>query len=306
MLRIQLTLGRARMRRIAAIIAAASVLALGACSTLPAGLDGNLTNTWSSMPAPTASLPIVGDCYNSTNPDMQENTPLPCASVHEIEVVSVGEFTGSDATATEPPASGSSAIQAAYATCDSNATSYLGGDFHGGLLGLDAVTPDRDAWQGGARWYGCEAYEIEGISNSNPVDVNVSLKGVLNHAEPLKLSCVTWTNTEGYLDDFLAASCAKPHTGEYVGVYDAPPLPFPSEKTFDAIAGDGCSGVLARFLGLPSDSSYSPTIGEAWLYIDSDDWDQGDHEIRCFANAYTHDRKFIGSVKGIGHRAAKG
>ena len=53
-------------------------------------------------------------------------------------------------------------------------------------------------------------------------------------------------------------------------------------------------------------SSGSNTVGWAYSYTDEDAWANGDHYIRCYAAAFTHDKKFIGSVKGIGTRTAKG
>jgi hypothetical protein len=293
------------MRRIAVVIAATSVLALAACATLPAGLDGNLTNNWSPMPTPTAAPLVAGDCYNGLSSDTQQDIPVSCTSSHEVQLIAVGTFTGTDAAATTAPASGSTAIRDAYRDCDTAAAAYLGADFNDGLLQLSVVVPDQPAWSGKARWYACDLAEIDTLSDYVDIPSERSFKGALRHAGPLKLSCETWTNHKTYIeDDFTSASCAKPHTGEFAGVFDASSALDPESKTFPNVAEDACEGVVDKFLG-PGGAD-NLTVGWTWADVDEDNWSDGDHYIRCFAVAYTHDDRFIGSVKGIGRRTAKG
>ena len=69
------------MRRFVAVavIAVISALTLSACS-LPAGIDGNLVNKWSPPPAPTGTMPVVGDCYDDDGTNMLDNRPVSCTS----------------------------------------------------------------------------------------------------------------------------------------------------------------------------------------------------------------------------------
>jgi hypothetical protein len=307
MLRIQSTLGRVLMRRLAAAIAVTSVLALAACSTLPAGVDGDLTNGWSSMPAATGTLPTLGGCYDGTDQDMMESVPFPCSTPHSEQVVKIGTFTGDDAGLAKSPAAGSTAIRDAFAECGPAANAYLGGDFHGGLVAVSVLVPDQKAWGGGARWFACEVDRVEAVDDLVPVETSGSLQGVLAKPGPLRLSCVAWNVHGDALSDFRTSSCAKAHGGEYAGAFHVTPeMAVPSATKFNSLAASGCEGVVAKFLGLSGSRDNNRSVSWAWTYTTKTAWLDGDQTIRCYAAAVTRDNKFVGSVKGIGLRTAKG
>jgi len=292
------------MRRIVAIVAISSALALAGCAATPAGVDGNLVNDWKALPAPTAVLPVEGDCYSSPAADMLENAPVACTTDHEVEVVHVGTFDSADAAKPNAPAAGTTAMKGAYGVCLGAAKKYLGADFHDGLMELNVVTPDANGWAGGQRWFRCDVNQVEALSDLELTGSTVSFKGILAKAGPLKLACVSWVDKGSYIDDWTLTACSKSHTGEYVGTYTAPNVAY-TVKKFNALGDNGCWPLVARYLGI-SASSGSNTVGWAYSYTDEDAWANGDHYIRCYAAAFTHDKKFVGSVKGIGTRTAKG
>ena len=159
MLRIQSTLGRAR--GCAALLLwrlspSVSALALSACS-LPAGVDGNLVNNWAAAPAPVRDLPVVGDCYDDDGANMIDNHAgeLHVAARRSTSPTSARSPVPTPARVT-PPAPGSPEQRAAYAKCQAPTATFLGADWHSGLLLLTVSLPDADGWTGGARWFRCD------------------------------------------------------------------------------------------------------------------------------------------------------
>ncbi|HEY1488414.1 MAG TPA: septum formation family protein, partial [Micromonosporaceae bacterium] len=291
---------------IAAVIAAASVLALAACSTLPKGVDGDLVDNWATMATPTQVLPKVGDCYSLEVGNMQANNVEPCSSSHLVEIFFVGVFTDAAAAAKTPPKDGLTALAGAYGICQAPAKKFLGEDWHDGLLTVGVIAPDADGWTGGARWFACSVSVAEGLDNSDATYSAGSLKGVLTKPGKLKLSCVNWTNGKASFSNEKVGSCAKPHSAEFAGLYRVPGAAYPSTKRYEQVGGAGCQTVVAHYLGFSDGVDRNSTVGWAWAYNTKAEWNDGDHTLRCYASAYTHDRKFTGTVKGIGRRNAKG
>jgi hypothetical protein len=296
------------MRRIVALLAISSALVLTACASTPAGVDGDLLNGWGAAPTPASVLPVAGDCYSETDGNMLTNTPTPCAQTHLIEVSHVGTFIDADAAGQTVPAANSSAIKGAYGACVSASKTYLGADFHSGMMTLQVATPDQDAWSGGARWFRCDLSAIISLDDPVATTANAQFKGELatSKTSALRLTCVDWTDHSDYIDAFKQADCAKSHNGEFVGAYAASAGTEYSDTTFQNLAQSGCESMVTKYLGLSGSRDESNTVGWAWSNTDEDAWAGGDHNIRCYAAAFTHDSKFIGSVKGIGLKTAKG
>ena len=76
------------------MVAISAVLALAGCS-MPSGVDGNLVNDWSAVSAPSATTPLVGECYLSSAQNLLVNSAVACTDTHEIEVAYAGTFAGS-------------------------------------------------------------------------------------------------------------------------------------------------------------------------------------------------------------------
>jgi hypothetical protein len=297
------------MRRIAvAIIAIGSVLALSACS-LPPGVDGNLVDDWTSIAAPLPAMPIVGDCYGSSDSDMLGNPPVACTSEHVAEVAYIGAFAGADASRVTVPPAGSTTLRSAYAKCQAPVKTFLGADWHSGLLQLDLVIPDAEGWTGGARWFRCDVALLS-TPDGETIASNTSLKGSLAPGKntAATLQCVLWTDHKTYITDIHKSSCAKPFNGEYAGFFTAPDTSWPSTaKKRSTLTGDGCADVVARYLGFNSvDDENQFDVGSVNMPFDEDRWDGGDRTVRCFAAADTKDGKFTASVKGIRGKTPKG
>lgn len=296
------------MRRLLAVAAiVVSALAMTACAN-PPGVDGNLVNDWSAMAAPQGSAPVVGGCYALNAADMTGNPPVDCHEPHFIEVVHVGTFTGTDAARVTAPPLGSPSELKAYAACTSAAKAYLGADWHAGLVALSIVLPDENGWKGGARWYRCDVSTISSIEDGTPSTAVSSLKGKLATSKVNMLACVDWDDEKTYISNFRTASCTAKHAGEYAGAaVSSASTPYPSsDKAYERLADSGCEAQVAAFLGLSGTRITNYSVGWAYTYTSKTQWKMGNHAIRCYAAAYTHNKYFTQSVKGIGNRTPKG
>lgn len=295
------------MRRWLVAAAVGCALALSACST-PTGPDGDLGDDWSAMPTPRSVPPVVGGCYPTRLPNMLVNAIGPCDRSHLVQTVYVGTFAGADASASAPPAEISAARKRAYAACTTAARTFLGGDWHTGLFGLGLSVPDKAGWSGGERWFRCDVNETDSAASNSAEQMSTrDLRGVLAGPHAEVLTCVDWDNSKKYISNFRGVSCARKHDGEFAGVFTATDLPWLTSSARSTLAEKGCAGVVASFLGFGNVKAYvSETVGYAWNNFDEDQWNLGDRGVRCFAAAFTKDRKFIGSVKGIRSATAKG
>jgi hypothetical protein len=292
------------MRRFTSLAAIVGLLLLAGCTSLPNGVDGHLTNGWATMTTPTQVTPKVGACYQDQTGNMQTNTPVSCTDDHLVEVFFVGELTSTSATT--PPKAGSSAMVQAYNLCQKPAASYLGADWHNGQLELAVMKPDTDGWKGGARWFACAVGVTEYLDEPTLTSTTTPLHHILTKANPIKVSCINWTNGSSSFSNEKVGSCSKPHSAELAGLYKMPGTSYPTTKQWSNVGGDGCQSVVAHYLGFSNGVDRNPTVGWAWVYNTKTEWAAGNHTVRCYASAFTHDHKFTGSVKGIGSRSAKG
>jgi hypothetical protein len=294
------------MRRILAAMAVGTVFALSACTGLPSGVDGDLVNSWQAMPEPKSLVPHAGDCYTSTASDLVHNKAIPCTESHDVEVTYVGDL---GATAIAGTAPNAAAIAAAYKKCYAPTNSYLGGEWHGGLVELTVAVPDTAAFGGGARWFRCDVRATNGVylGNDEVKSLTTSLKGALRTRSALTLQCVTWKETsDSFVNNIVTSSCKK-FSGEYVGFVDSSSATFPKdEKAREKLFSDACSAKVARYLGVSLSNYHNQTVGWLWMSPEQDNWTAGDHSTRCFAAAFTSSHYFTASVKGIGNKNAKG
>ncbi len=293
---------RARSVFVVAIIA---VLALAGCS-LPAGVDGNLTDDWAAVSAPSQPVPVVGGCYDSFVPDLVDNPALPCTQSHSVEVVHVGTFTGATAARLTPPPAGSALMKAAYASCQKPVTAFLGGEWHGALVQSDVVVPDASGWTGGARWYLCVLSRIFAVDDRNPTHSDTSLKGALAHPSADAIHCVRWNDVNSSVNDVTLTGCSAWFNGEYAGIYTAPNETWPTDKKKrETLALDGCEGVVAHYLGFSGSTDESDWVGYLAFYFDQERWDLGDRSVRCFTYRSKGGR-FVATAKGLRGAKPKG
>lgn len=310
-----LTSGR-RVARSFAVMAVVLVAAFGlsACAGLPPGVDGDLTNSWPAMAQAKVSVPASGVCYHETTTGnaVGDEITVPCTGVHLTETVFVGAFTGADADRSSRPADGTPALANAYSQCRKGATDYLGDDFKMGMLDLDLVLPTGNAWTGGARWFRCDIDRYTDLDYSQLDDnASTSAKDGLRGARPLGVTCLIVTDDgKDSITGQKPIDCAQPHNGELAGLYTAPDVPLPTDKTAaENMASKGCEAVVAKFLGLPGTAVDNPVLGWGYGNFSAERWQLGDRTVRCTALGFkgnsVNGARFTGSVKGIGTRAPK-
>nr|BFE67345.1 hypothetical protein GCM10020092_006460 [Actinoplanes digitatis] len=133
---------------IAAALSLFAVLAVGGCG-YPAGVDGDLTDGWATIGAPTGFTPAAQTCHLanfSTAGARATYEVVGCKLKHRTETVYVGTYPSPAADADEPPAPGSAAARAAYQTCDRKTTEYVGAPWRNARLWVGVTQPTAAAW----------------------------------------------------------------------------------------------------------------------------------------------------------------
>jgi hypothetical protein len=91
-------------------------------------------------------------------------------------------------------------------------------------------------------------------------------------------------------------ACSSAHTSEFAGLFTS------TAKTADDLSAGkvekGCDATIAKFAGIPNDSSVTARVG--WLGFPPDDtsWKSGDRAIRCFL--WLNGEKMTGSYRNAG------
>jgi hypothetical protein len=300
-----------RRRFVTVLVTLGAAAALAGCTSMPPGVDGNLTDAWPAMPVAKVSVPVTGVCYYTRPSGFSagEDTTTPCADSHATETVHVGTFTGADADRSSAPAKGSPALAVVFGECRKAATDYLGDDYDMGPMALNVTLPVASAWKGGARWYRCD------IDRYNDAAYEVAAKGSakdgLRGARPVAITCIVASDSgqdASRWDEFVP--CSQPHNAELAGLFAAPDVPWPADaKARDDIGGKGCEGVVAHYLGLSGTRDTNAVLGWSWEPFVQDRWELGDRTIRCvvlgFKGSSVNGVRFTGSVKGFGTRTPK-
>ncbi|BCB80326.1 hypothetical protein GCM10022251_05120 [Phytohabitans flavus] len=292
------------MRRWIAAIAlgGATALMLSGCGN-PAGVDGDLADDWAAPSEPTPFVPPAEVCHSGDYADIGYLTsfaPVDCGSAHRLETVHVGEFTGSAASGSAPPAKGSPEIRAAYAECDAKTKEYVGSDWRGGRLWLGVVLPSPQAWSGGSRWFRCDVTEVTNVEdNGDATSRSGSLKGALKPGSPLSLGCYqVKLARDSSIDTMPAVQCTKDHNSEFAGVYGAPAGNYPSKSAdWDKLHNE-CRKVIAKYAAVPNDGNLKYRTGVVSLPGNEEEWNGGNRGVRCYL--WLSDRKVNRSLKGAG------
>lgn len=292
------------------LVVLVATLALAGCGGLPPGVDGNLTDDWSAMPQPKVAVPVAGVCYQQHYVAIWigDFPTVDCAASHGTETAFVGTLTGADAQRTVPPTADSPALPGLYAQCQKGASDYLGGDWHSALVWVGLVLPSTEAWKGGARWFRCDLIHYADPFETSLID-HGSLKGDLSGARSAAYGCLTATSDKDrVVISAKPVDCAAPHQAEYAGLYTAPDVPYPSDRTTQInMLERGCQGVVASFLGFQNVSQWNTSTVGWWPEgLSEDRWKLGDRTTQCFAYAYTRSGAIVGSVKGIRNQTPKG
>ncbi len=277
------------MRRTgAAAVAVATAVALGAALTgcgAPDGTDGDLTDKWPELAAPSGFTPTPDACHVAGFADVQARSAyeqVDCDRPHKTETVAVGTYTGDEAVATAPPAPGTAGAQDAYADCDALTVAFVGGDWRTARLWIGVTRPTPAAWTGGARWYRCELVEVSSIEDDGDlVNRTGSLRSVLtDQASPLRLTCyAVQLDAAGAIDTMPARSCTAVHNAEFAGVWTAGELPYPKQGAEWVPFHAGCRALIAKYVGVPNDKNLEFRTGVVSLPGGPDVW----ATMRCAA-----------------------
>jgi hypothetical protein len=300
------------VRPVLAAVLVAVLLGMSGCGLRAAGTDGDLVDDWRPMAAPKFELPAVGTCLTGPaktpyDPAFGRTDPIECDRGHAYEVVLVGTVEGTAAQASEPPAAGSEAFQAAYAACSAAAKEYVGGEWHDGMLGINVQLPTRTPWTGGLRSYVCTTFALSSAYGVMSLST-ASLKGSMAGDAPKAMRCLEVNGTkasDGWWDRISALTaidCAQPHEAEYAGTVQVGTAggTMPAPDVLRKSTLDRCWTAGAKFVGL-SEPQFDARneLGVAWDGMDKFQWDAGDRNVRCFVLS-SPGKKARGSIKGIG------
>jgi hypothetical protein len=292
------------MRHRLAIVVACALVLLAGCGN-PGGVDGNLTNRWAAMPAPTSFLPVADTCHLGNFSLVGSRTTydeVDCELKHRTETVYVGTYPSPAADADDPPAESSAGAREAYRTCDLKTTEYVGGQWRGARIWVGVTHPSAAAWTGGARWFRCDILEISSIEDDGGLVQRAgSLKDALQEpASPLLLTCYAiQVDANGAIGTMPGTSCAAKHDAEFVGVwYASSTTAYPKTDAQWAAFHTGCRKLIATYVKVPDDADLQYRTGVVSLPGGEDVWALGDHGVRCYL--WVDDATLTSSLKGLG------
>jgi hypothetical protein len=272
------------------------------------GADGDLTNQWAVIGAPTGFEPQAGTCHLAGFAEVGPRSKyeeVDCNQDHRTETTYVGTYPSPTADADDPPVAGSNGAKAAYRTCDQKTSEYVGGQWRAARLWIGVTHPSDAAWSGGARWFRCEVVEISSIEDDGGLQERAgTLKGALAEtASPLLLTCYAIKlDRSGAIDTMPATSCTATHNAEFVGIWYAGNLAYPQKDSQWVPFHDGCRKLIAAYVKVPDDADLQYRTGVVSLPGGDDVWAQGDHGVRCYlwldGSALTTSLKGAG-VKGL-------
>lgn len=268
-------------------VSAVVVALLAGCGT-SVGADGDLVDDWAMLPAVKVPVPVAGVCYTSIevrSTDMRTpvvyGKPVGCTEPHVSETFYVGAITGSLADASEPPKG--EALGEAFATCSTQASQFVGDDWHNGLLDLMVMPPTTTQWRGGARYLRCDLAEIK--SDMDIVtERKTSLKDALRGDRPLARGCGKMVLNGNDWDDLQAVPCSAPHDAEYAGTFHSATREYPDtlDKGRGAV-GDGCFTIVAKYTGTTETQlDRMKAFWMGWWLGDDKAWVYGDRIARCY------------------------
>ena len=297
-----------RFRRLVTAVAPlAAVVMLAGCTT-PAGVDKNLVDEWAMLAAPKVPSPPLGACYDSTVPFFETDTltifsftaVANCTTAHISETFYVGELNGPAANGSSPPKGAD--LKDAWSKCNTEAQTFLGGDYHDGRLELVVLPPSTTQWAGGGRYFRCDLAEVQSDAGK-PVSRTSSLKGGLTGDKPIALTCAQETyEADGKTwEDYEPTACTATHNMEYVGTYTSGDRAFP--KNADerrAAMRTGCEALGAKFLGMTQSAlDNHQEVGIGFWMVDEENWLRGNRTARCYAMLYDK-KSTVRSLKGLG------
>lgn len=292
------------VRTVAVTVAGAAGLLVAGC-TLPDGVDGDLTNTWDTLPEPVGFVPEVGACHPQDyqqRGSLADYQPIGCDQPHRAETVYIGEFSGEADGRAAPPSPGSTEWRAAFQQCEQGAAEFLGADFRYGRLRLTVTVPSAEAWNGGARWLRCDVSEVD--DGDAVVERQGSLAAVLETRTELSYACSNADLDENdNVNELIPVDCDEPHDTEFVGVFqvaDDVSYPF-GQDVWDDQVHPGCRELVGDFADVRQDRVEFVT-GTIGVPPTGEDFDNGDRGVRCHL-WLDGDRDVSESLEGRGEDA---
>jgi hypothetical protein len=295
--------GGETMRRLfAATAAVMTALTIAGCGVdLPPGTDGNLTNGWPAIPAPTAFAPIAGTCHEELDAEVSRTSyrPVACTELHVSETVAIGVLAAQGSSVpTAVPEHGDAYEMDAFKDCSRRVTAFVGGPWRTGRIAVNVVLPTQAGWSGGARWYRCDVSEID-IDTGRPLPRERTLARSLTGAQPLLLRCFTPKVTATSVEKMTGVSCTKRHEAEFAGLWKAP-----ASWSYSKVRGDdkttqkGCLSAVARFAKIPDNSDTRYRVGWISYHPTEQEWDHGVRDVQCFL--WRSRKPMTRSMKGAG------
>ena len=289
------------------ITASAVLLVFLAGCGNPGGVDGDLTDDWPPMAPATGFEPVPATCHGANfNAVGARSTyeEIDCTLPHRTETVYVGTYDSPAADADDPPADGSAGAGSAYAVCDDRTTTYVGGPWRNARLWIGVTHPTPAAWAGGARWFRCEVLELSSVEDGGGVVQRAgSLRGALaDGTSDLMLTCYAiQLDGSGAIQAMPGVACTAKHNAEYVGVWYAGDLDYPTKNGDWTRFHDGCRKLVAGYVGVPDDADLQYRTGVVSLPGGADVWALGDRGVRCYL--WLDGASLTGSLKGKGAKS---
>ncbi|MGR6318659.1 septum formation family protein [Micromonospora soli] len=285
----------------AAAVGAAATLALAGCGA-PAGVDRDLADDWPALPRAVAFVPEAGTCHVTVQDVgyLSGYNPVACTTLHRAETLHVGTLTGSDADRSAPPRAGSSGMRTARAECDTQVSKTVGADWRGGRLVVSVVFPSAPAWTGGARWFRCDASEVNSLDDGSVVPRAATLRGALAAGSPLAFGCFNPKLVKDDIEEMRPVSCTAKHHAEFVGVYQFPDISYAEFERTSLRAHKACRGLAAKYVKVPNDSDLQYRAGTIIYHPLEEEWKDGERGVQCFL--WVSDRTLTRSLKGAGSK----
>ncbi|MEU8262741.1 septum formation family protein [Micromonospora sp. NPDC048999] len=289
------------MRRWWTAVAVGTALALAGCGVVPAGVDRDLTDDWPAFPVAEAFVPAAGVCH-ATIQDvgyLSGYAPIDCATSHRAETLHVGTLTGKDAGRDAPPRPGSTGMRTAHAECDRKVSKAVGADWRSGRLGLSVVFPSEPAWSGGAHWFRCDLFEVDGLDDVTVTARTASLRDALAPGSPLALGCFNPKVSKDDVEQMRPVACTAKHHAEFVGIHPFPDLTYAQFQRDSTQAHKACRSLIATYVKVPNNSDMQYRAGTIIYHPAEEQWDDGDRGVQCFLWV---DRTLTRSLKGAGSK----
>lgn len=289
------------MRRWAATLSCVFVLAaVAGCTGAPAGIDGDLTDDWPALPAALQFRPADHTCYDklSATASPSDYAPIPCTGSHVAEAVAVGDLVSvgninDGLLERDAPAR-------AFQECSKQADAFLGADWRTGWLIMQPVLPSTAGWNGGARWYRCDLAETSPVDGA-VVDRTTTIKGGLRAGSKLRMACANPKIAGEQVTEMHPVTCSSAHTAEFAGLWQT--TAETSDDLSTAKVEKGCDAAIAKFAGIPDNSSITARVGWLGFPPDETSWQAGDRAIRCFL--WLNGEKMTGSYRNAGTKKLK-